>query len=91
MRSGTALTVHPGFDPAAVMASGATLVSLVATALRPRRSRRPSASIVLGGAAPPPDVPSNVVTTYGMTETGSGVVYDGVPLDGVERADRRRR
>ncbi|HEY8094314.1 MAG TPA: fatty acid--CoA ligase family protein, partial [Acidimicrobiales bacterium] len=25
-----------------------------------------------------------VVTTYGMTETGSGVVYDGLPLDGVE-------
>jgi O-succinylbenzoic acid--CoA ligase len=24
------------------------------------------------------------VTTYGLTETGSGVVYDGVPLDGVE-------
>jgi O-succinylbenzoic acid--CoA ligase len=24
------------------------------------------------------------VTTYGKTETGSGVVYDGVPLDGVE-------
>jgi O-succinylbenzoic acid--CoA ligase len=30
-----------------------------------------------GGAAP-------VVTTYGMTETSGGVVYDGVPLDGVE-------
>ncbi len=28
--------------------------------------------------------PGNVVTTYGMTETGSGVVYDGRPLDGVE-------
>jgi O-succinylbenzoic acid--CoA ligase len=27
-----------------------------------------------------------VVTTYGMTETGSGVVYDGVPLDNVEVA-----
>ncbi len=26
-----------------------------------------------------------------MTETGSGVVYDGVPLDGVESARRRRR
>jgi O-succinylbenzoic acid--CoA ligase len=26
----------------------------------------------------------NVVTTYGLTETGSGVVYDGVPLDGVD-------
>jgi len=25
-----------------------------------------------------------VVTTYGMTETGGGCVYDGVPLDGVE-------
>ncbi len=24
------------------------------------------------------------MTTYGMTETGSGVVYDGLPLDGVE-------
>ena len=24
------------------------------------------------------------MTTYGMTETGSGVVYDGRPLDGVE-------
>ncbi len=42
--------------------------------------------IVLGGAAPPEALPPNVVTTYGMTETGSGVVYDGVPLDGVEVA-----
>ncbi len=42
--------------------------------------------IVLGGAAPPESLPANVVTTYGMTETGSGVVYDGVPLDGVEVA-----
>jgi O-succinylbenzoic acid--CoA ligase len=28
-------------------------------------------------------LPDNVVTTYGMTETGSGCVYDGRPLDGV--------
>jgi len=27
-----------------------------------------------------------VVVTYGMTETGSGVIYDGVPLDDVEVA-----
>ena len=27
-----------------------------------------------------------MVVTYGMTETGSGVVYDGVPLDDVEVA-----
>ena len=40
--------------------------------------------IVLGGARPPADLPGNVVTTYGLTETGSGVVYDGRPLDGVD-------
>ncbi|MCU1375209.1 MAG: menE, partial [Actinomycetia bacterium] len=41
-------------------------------------------TVVLGGAAPPEDRPANCVTTYGMTETGSGIVYDGIPLDGVE-------
>jgi O-succinylbenzoic acid--CoA ligase len=42
--------------------------------------------VVLGGSGPPEDLASNVVTTYGLTETGSGVVYDGVPLTGVEVA-----
>ena len=32
-----------------------------------------------------------VVQTYGMSETCGGCVYDGVPLDGVEVRDRRRR
>ena len=41
-------------------------------------------AVLLGGAAPPTTLPANVVTTYGMTETGSGCVYDGRPLDGVE-------
>ena len=57
---------------------------------RRHRARRvdPSAfaAILLGGAAPPAGLAANVVTTYGMTETGSGVVYDGVALDGVELA-----
>ena len=62
---------------------GATLVSLVSTALlRVDGSRY--RTIVLGGSRPPTERPSNAVTTYGMTETGSGVVYDGIPLDGVE-------
>ena len=48
-------------------------------------------SVLLGGAAAPAGlleaaraagVP--VVTTYGMTETCGGCVYDGVPLDGVQ-------
>ncbi len=81
--TGTRLTVLPAFEPDAVMASGATHVSLVATALR-RIDPTAFRTIVLGGAAPPADLPPNVVTTYGMTETGSGVVYDGRPLDGVD-------
>lgn len=82
----TPLTVVPGPDPAVVDAAGAgghTLVSLVATALR-RIDPAPWRRIVLGGSAPPANVPANVVSTYGMTETGSGIVYDGVPLDGVD-------
>lgn len=83
LHCGTRLTVHPGFDPAAVEASGATLVSLVATALR-RVDPTLFRTIVLGGSRPPADRPANSVTTYGMTETGSGVVYERRPLDGVE-------
>jgi O-succinylbenzoic acid--CoA ligase len=47
-------------------------------------------SILLGGAAAPPELleaaraaGGRVITTYGMTETCGGCVYDGVPLDGV--------
>jgi O-succinylbenzoic acid--CoA ligase len=84
--TGTPLTVLPGFDADAVAHAaleGCTLVSLVPTALAridPSRFR----AIVLGGSRPPEDRPPNCVTTYGMTETGSGVVYDGAPLPGVE-------
>ena len=82
----TPLTVLPAFDAEAVTAAaraGATLTSLVATALA-RIDATLFRCIVLGGSRPPTDRPPNTVTTYGMTETGSGVVYDGVPLDGVE-------
>lgn len=41
-------------------------------------------TVLLGAQPPPNEVPSNAIVTYGMTETGSGVVYDGIPLDGVE-------
>jgi O-succinylbenzoic acid--CoA ligase len=87
LHTGTRLTVHPGFDATAVMDAarygGVTLVSLVATALA-RIDPTLFRTIVLGGARPPADRPANTVTTYGMTETGSGVVYDGRPLDGVD-------
>ncbi|MEP7114674.1 MAG: AMP-binding protein [Ilumatobacteraceae bacterium] len=80
------LIVHDGFDADAITAAardGATLVSLVATALR-RVDSGLFRTVVLGGSRPPDGLAPNVVTTYGMTETGSGVVYDGRPLDGVE-------
>lgn len=76
LSTGTSLTFDPD-DPAA------TLVSMVATQVR-RTDVSRFRVVVVGGAAPPADLPPNVVTTYGMTETGSGVVYDGVALDGVE-------
>jgi O-succinylbenzoic acid--CoA ligase len=47
-------------------------------------------AVLLGGAATPGpllvravDAGVRVVTTYGMTETAGGCVYDGVPLSGV--------
>jgi O-succinylbenzoic acid--CoA ligase len=87
--TGTPLTVLARFDAESVGELGhsgaATHVSLVATMLR-RVDARPFATVLLGGAAPPGDLAPNVVTTYGMTETGSGVVYDGRPLDGVSIA-----
>ncbi|MGA2835967.1 MAG: AMP-binding protein [Acidimicrobiales bacterium] len=82
----TPCTVLERFDPALVEAEardGATLVSLVATALR-RTDASGYRKVLLGGSAPPSTLPGNVVTTYGMTETGSGCVYDGRPLSGVE-------
>ncbi len=84
--TGTPFTLFERFDAAEVDREarlGATLVSLVATALGRMDASR-YRSILLGGAAPPERLPDNVVTTYGMTETGSGVVYDGSPLDGVD-------
>lgn len=87
LHAGTPLEVLPAFDAGVVMAAarerGATLTTLVPTALArvdPAAFRR----IVVGGAAPPRHLPPNAVVSYGMTETGSAVVYDGVPLDGVE-------
>jgi O-succinylbenzoic acid--CoA ligase len=63
--------------------SGATLVSLVPTVLD-RVDATGFRWIVVGAAHDPRPRPGNVVHTYGMTESGGGVVYDGIPLDGVE-------
>lgn len=80
------LVVHDGFSADAVAAArdgGATLISLVPTALD-RLGPDGWRWIVLGGSADTVATrPPNVVRTYGMTETGGGVVYDRRPLPGV--------
>ena len=85
--TGTPVVVLPGFEAEAVEEAGrsgrVSHVSLVATALR-RLDPSVFACVLLGGSKAPDALPANVVSTYGMTETGSGVVYDGRPLDGVE-------
>ena len=84
--TGTPCTVHDAFDADAVMraaADGCTRTSLVPTALA-RIDPGAFRTVLVGGQAAPPHRAPNVVVTYGLTETGSGIVYDGVPLDGVE-------
>jgi O-succinylbenzoic acid--CoA ligase len=62
---------------------GATHVSLVRTQLA-RFDVSSYYRVLLGGARPPEVLPGNVMTTWGMTETGSGIVYDGEALRGVD-------
>jgi len=83
----TPLVVMPGFEAEAVEDAGrsgrVSHVALVTTALR-RLDPSVFNCVLLGGSKAPAELPPNVVSTYGMTETGSGVVYDGLPLDEVE-------
>lgn len=83
-----------GFDVAATLRSGAEHIALVPTMLRRLVDAGADLSvfrtILLGGAAVSADLlrraadaGGTVVTTYGMTETCGGCVYDGRPLAGV--------
>ncbi|MEV0597344.1 AMP-binding protein [Nonomuraea cavernae] len=87
--------IHPRFDPRGVLDSGADHVSLVPTQLHRLVELGADLSvfrtILLGGAAPRPgllaearDLGARVVTTYGMSETCGGCVYDGQPLYNVD-------
>jgi o-succinylbenzoate---CoA ligase len=92
--TGTELTVESHFDPALVAkhaSNGATLVSLVTAAMM-QIDTSLFKKILLGGGPAPDDRPDNAVVTYGMTETGSGVVYDDFALPSVHlRVDRTNR
>jgi O-succinylbenzoic acid--CoA ligase len=93
--TGTEPIIHARFSPGDVARSGADHVSLVPTQLRRMLDAGEDVSafrtILLGGAVAPPGLlaearaaGARVVTTYGMSETSGGCVYDGVPLDNVD-------
>jgi o-succinylbenzoate---CoA ligase len=95
--AGTAPVVRDRLDGAIAAAAGCQFVSVVPTQLRrivdgpdARAALSGFRRILLGGAAVPPGLlesarsaGGNVTTTYGMTETSGGCVYDHIPLDGV--------
>jgi o-succinylbenzoate---CoA ligase len=106
--SGTELALAPAATAEALAASACAHVSVVPTQLV-RLLDEPGgtaalagfSSVLVGGAAAGAAVLDRaraaaitVVTTYGMSETCGGCVYDGVPLDGVQvrvRADDEGR
>jgi o-succinylbenzoate---CoA ligase len=90
-------TVAPTLTATALSESGCSYVSVVPTQLV-RLLDEPGgaaalaefAAVLVGGAAAAAGLLDRaraagvrVVTTYGMSETSGGCVYDGVPLDGV--------
>ncbi|WNV75001.1 o-succinylbenzoate--CoA ligase [Geodermatophilus sp. DSM 44513] len=97
--AGTDPTVLAPGEPLAAavarMPAGRRYTALVPTQLRRHLDAEPAAlrafdAVLVGGAATDPGLLARargedvaVVTTYGMTETAGGCVYDGVPLDGV--------
>ncbi len=86
LHTGTRLELHSSFDAASCEQAGhdgVSLVSLVPAALN-RVDATAFRKILVGGSSMPSKLPANAVQTYGMTETGSGVVYDGFPLDKVK-------
>lgn len=65
--------------------AGATHVSVVPTLLR-RLDLHKFQKVLVGGAPLNTRGFTNIIKTYGMTETCGGVVYDGVALPGVDIA-----
>jgi o-succinylbenzoate---CoA ligase len=92
--AGTDPVITGRLEPGALAASGCAHVSVVPTQLRRLLDAgddlTAAKTILLGGAAPPPGLVDaaraaggRVITTYGMSETSGGCVYNGMPLDDV--------
>jgi len=92
--AGTTPAVVGRLEPGTLAASGCAHVAVVPTQLRrlvdAGADLSAAATILLGGAAVPPGLLDDaraaggrVITSYGMSETSGGCVYDGMPLDEV--------
>lgn len=82
---GSGLTVVDRVDDdtvATALAAGCTHTSVVPTLLA-RHDFSTWPVVLVGGSRTGP-LPQNAIATYGLTETCGGVVYDGVPLPGVD-------
>ena len=93
---GAPVTVLPGFDPHEVAAEGRSVFTSIVPTMFGRlvqagvdltRFRR----ILVGGGHLSPDMReraeasgAHVTETYGLTESCGGVVYDGLPLPGIQ-------
>lgn len=75
-----------GFDTQSIyekVGLGATLISAVTSAIGKFRTDIFKA-VLIGGQKAPSFIQPNFITTYGMTESGSGVVYNSIALKGVD-------
>jgi o-succinylbenzoate---CoA ligase len=92
--AGTTPAVAGRLEPGTLAASGCAHVAVVPTQLRrlveAGADLSAASTILLGGAAVPPGLldaaraaGGRVITTYGMSETSGGCVYNGMPLDDV--------
>lgn len=92
--AGTTPALAGRLEPGTLAASGCAHVAVVPTQLRrlvdAGADLSAAATILLGGAAVPPGLldaaraaGGRVITTYGMSETSGGCVYNGMPLDDV--------
>ncbi|HEX2315634.1 MAG TPA: AMP-binding protein [Thermomonospora sp.] len=95
--AGTEPVIQPRFAVDAVAAAPGRHLAMVPTQLRRLVDGGVDlarlGTIVLGGAAASPALlqeararGARIFTTYGMSETSGGCVYEGVPLDGVRAA-----
>jgi len=83
---GSQLTIERRADRETIESArrnGANMTSLVPTILHSVDISN-FKTVLIGGAHPPTNLPSNAISTYGLTETFGGVVYNGSPIDGVE-------